>query len=120
MSVFKRANFGVDNSIPNAQLREPPVEITILRAELAKPEHEDIYRAAIAGDTFEECVGIIAAELGIIMDGDYDVPQLCDVLIRALRNRNSKILTPDQLDPRLKPLSQGSDPTAPVKSIFDT
>lgn len=49
--------------------------------------HPDIYMYAQRGKTFEECCGIIAAHLDIVLDGMYDADKLCEVLVESLRNR---------------------------------
>jgi len=59
-----------------------------LREELQKPQNRDIHDAAILGRDFEECLGIIAKELSIVLDGDYDVDKLCTLLVTQLRARH--------------------------------
>jgi hypothetical protein len=78
---------GIDNDTHYlVQLKEPPDSIIALREEL--PKHSDIYEAARQGNTFEECLGIIAAKLDIALDGHYDVQPLCAMLVSVLRKRN--------------------------------
>jgi hypothetical protein len=67
------------------ELREPGANLRALREELQY--HPDITAAAVAGQTFEECLAIIGIKLDIALDGDYDVEDLCGVLVSAMRNR---------------------------------
>lgn len=79
----------------------PPRSLIELRERLQLPEHQDIARIAIKGNTFAECIGHVAACLDIVLDGDYDGEELCALLVKALDNRRSgKPLL--SLDPRLK------------------
>lgn len=66
-------------------LHQPPQYLVLLRQELLK--HEDILREGMKGRDFSECLGIIAAQLDIALDGDYEVNSLCKVLYTALQNR---------------------------------
>lgn len=68
---------------PNIDHREPPPSLVALRNEL--PKHPKIFAKAIKGRTFEECIGIVAAELLIVLDGNYDVAAVCDMLVWELR-----------------------------------
>ena len=52
-------------------------------------KHEDICEFAIQGKTFEECLGLIALKLDIVLDGVYDASDLCGLLTTALRCRSS-------------------------------
>ena len=70
-------------------IKHTPVPIIRLREELALPSHADIAAKAMKGADFAECLGIIAAELGIALDGEYDVQDLCIMLLKALRNRKN-------------------------------
>lgn len=81
--------------------RIPPDSIILLRTELAKPENRDIYHAAIKGQNFEACMAIIAGKLDIILDGEYAVPDLADLLYRVMRDRGKHGNTPHNIDPRL-------------------
>lgn len=79
--------------------RVPPPSMIRLRNELAK--HPDIYKQASESNTIEDCLGIIAARLDIVLDGLYDVPDLCDLLCRALEQRGQHGNRPHLLDSRL-------------------
>lgn len=68
------------------QIKEPPASIIALREEL--PKHPNIYGEAQKGNTFEECLGIIAAKLDIVLDGLYDADDLCQLLLDCLRKRH--------------------------------
>jgi hypothetical protein len=71
------------NYHPLIDHREPPASLIALRDEL--PKHKEIYNKAIKGANFEECLAIVAAELKIVLDGYYDIPELCDLLVWELR-----------------------------------
>ena len=80
-------NYGYDNDTHHLiQIRQPPPSIIALREEL--PKHPDIYNEAIQGNTFEECIGIIAARLDVVLDGIYDPEPLCTMLVDVLRKRH--------------------------------
>lgn len=84
--VGTKKPFGADHSTHHLlEIRHPPDSIVALRNEL--PMHPDIYMYAQRGKTFEECCGIIAAHLDIVLDGMYDADKLCEVLVESLRNR---------------------------------
>lgn len=68
--------------------REPPASLTALRNEIALPHNHELFNYAIQGRNFEECLARIAFFLGIALDGFYDVPELCDVLLTALKKKN--------------------------------
>lgn len=68
--------------------REPPASLVALRKELALPQHKELYDYGIQGRNFEECLARIAHKLGIALDGFYDVPELCDVLLTVLRRKS--------------------------------
>jgi hypothetical protein len=67
--------------------RVPPPSVIALREEMALPHNKDIYDEVIKGRNFEECLGILAAKLDIVLDGLYDASSLCEVLFLALKNR---------------------------------
>lgn len=71
---------------PVLQIKMLPEELIELRKELLN--HPDIANAAMKGTTFEDCLAEIATKLNIALDGLYDVPDLCKLLLDALRNRN--------------------------------
>src|ERR1700747_569101 len=66
-------------------LRQPLEELVALRNELAL--HPDVAQEGMKGSTFEECLAQIGAKLNIVLDGEYDVGELCSMLTEALRNR---------------------------------
>lgn len=68
--------------------REPPASLVALRIEVAKPHNIEIFNYASAGLNFEDCLARIGEKLGILLDGIYDVPELCDVLVAALKRRS--------------------------------
>lgn len=98
-------NYGYDNETHHLiQLKQPPPSIIALREEL--PKHPDIYNEAIKGNTFEECIGIIAARLDVVLDGLYDPEPLCAMLVDVLRKRhmfgsNPSLRHPDLVDVEL-------------------
>lgn len=67
--------------------REPPASLIALRNEL--PLHPVIYREAIQGRNFEECLAIVAYMLDIALDGMYDVEDLCDLLVTELKRQGA-------------------------------
>lgn len=70
------------------KLKYTPLALVRLREELALPCHADIAKKAMQGADFAECLGIIAAELSIAMDGEYEVQATCIMLTKALKNRS--------------------------------
>lgn len=81
------------------EIRNPPTVMKVFREELAK--HTDIYAKAQKGKDFGECLGIVAAELSIALDGEYDVIPLLEILVKALRNRNITGLSAHMIDSSL-------------------
>lgn len=76
--------------------REPPASLVALREELALPQNMQVFDYAILGRNFEECLARVALMVGIAVDGYYDVPELCDVLVTALKKRSVlKVLSPN-------------------------
>lgn len=71
------------------QIKEPGDALVFLRLELSKPQNADIFKWASKGNSFEECCGIIAAHLDIVLDGMYDGDELCLLLAECLHNRHS-------------------------------
>jgi hypothetical protein len=59
-----------------------PPEILALQQELKN--WPMISEEAQATKSIEECLGTIAARLGILLDGMYDVPKLCEMLTKRL------------------------------------
>ena len=51
------------------------------------PQNKDLYEATFKGENFEECLGILAAQLGIALNGYYDAGNLCGVLLERMRSR---------------------------------
>lgn len=82
------------------ETRTPPDSLILFRTELAN--HKDIYLRAQKGQTFEEVIAIVAGDLNILLDGMYDVPDLCFMLYTALSNRSSvPVSNPSLLAPGL-------------------
>ena len=79
------------------QLKNIPAGLVALREELQLPKHADIMQAAAKGATFEESIGIIAAQLGIALNDVYDVGPLCSKLAQALKQRFIKMPTAPEL-----------------------
>lgn len=71
---------------PKLEIKFLPPELVELRKEIIK--HSDILAVVQNAKTFEDGLGGIAAKLNIALDGLYDVPDLCRLLIDALHNRN--------------------------------
>lgn len=66
-----------------------PEQILALQQELKN--HPDILKK-LEGVDFEESLGIIGAELGIILDGVYEPLDLCTLLLKKLKERESIII----------------------------
>lgn len=91
MGKSTKPSYGQDLSIHHLlEIREPPPSVIALRVELAQPQHKDIYDAAIKEPTFERVLAKIGERLDILLDGEYDASELCDVLVTALKNRSLK------------------------------
>jgi hypothetical protein len=79
-----------------------PESLVALRSELAEPHNSDIFNRAIKEPTFEGALATIAECLDIVLDGMYDVPDLCAVLAAAMRQRHSHGSQPHLRDQRLR------------------
>lgn len=100
--MAKDKQFGYDNESHHlVELKIAPASLIALRNELQKPENKDISDYAIQGNSFEDCLARIATCLDIVLDGIYDVPDLCDVLMKAMRGRHTFVSQPHLRDPRL-------------------
>jgi hypothetical protein len=76
-----------------------PEEFIVLQQELKK--HPEILAKLEHCENNADAYGIIAAELGILLDGVYEPIDLARMLIVKLRERSNLILT---LDPQLEKL----------------
>lgn len=68
-----------------------PNELVALQDELSR--HPDLLAKAKEGSTFGETLGIVAAELEIVLDGYYsgdDVKNLCVIIKNRLQDRRSQ------------------------------
>lgn len=74
-----------------------PASVEALREELKK--HPAIYADASLGKTFEECLARIATSCNIVVDGYYDVDDICDMLVHALKKGNTLVLHSEQSTP---------------------
>lgn len=81
--------------------KKPPQSIIELAKRLQQPQHADILAIAQKGETFEECIGTIAAFLDIVLDGEYDIPDLAAMLVKAMDARGTVGNQPHTLDDRL-------------------
>lgn len=83
------------NTHPLLSLKMVPESLIQLRKELQLPENKDIHDAAIVGNTFEECLAIIATKLRIVVDGIYEADALCNMLVTQmrLRHKTANIIT---------------------------
>ena len=94
MTGSNNRNWGLDHESHHLlSLKVIPRSLLSLRRELAKNENRDIYESSYKGETFEECLGIIGAELGVALNGYYDVEKLCGVLLAALKKRHIRTPT---------------------------
>lgn len=102
MNDKSKVTHGYDNDTHHLiQLKIPPPSLIQLREELQKPENAAISEFAAQGNTFEECIARLAIKLDIVLDGEYDGAELCDVLVTALRNRKLHGMNPHLRDKRL-------------------
>lgn len=92
---------GYDDSHHLREVKILPESLIQLQQEITLPEHRDIYNAANAEKTFETALGMIAAMCDIVLDGEYDVPKLCELLVLALRSRRSAGANPSSMHPEL-------------------
>lgn len=83
------------------EIREPPPSIVELRNLLQEAQHADLFEASKAGKDFGESLGILAARLDIALDGDYDVDNLCRMLVTCLKARFVNVSTPHLRSPGL-------------------
>lgn len=94
--------FGIDLSTPGVLKKIAPASIQRLAELLQLPENKDIHDVAIKGNTFGECLGIIAAMFDIVLDGNYDVPDLCDLLCKAITAKKTPGFKPTDISSKLK------------------
>lgn len=76
------------------EIREPPPSLVELRNLLQRPEHADILARCNPEASFAHNLGIIASVLDIALDGDYDVDDLCKLLVTCLKGRLNNVSTP--------------------------
>jgi len=95
--------YGYDKSHHLRVEKVVPSSLVRLRQLLAQPEHKDVADYARRGSTFEECLGYLAAALGIALDGEYDVPDLCELLYKALKAKRNAHSNITHIDSRLIP-----------------
>lgn len=96
-----RRKGGYDNFNPFVEIKEPPASLVTLRNLLQRPENADILEAASKAKDFEDALGIIALQLDILLDGLYEVDQLCEVLNNSLSARGLHSTSPHKRDSRL-------------------
>jgi hypothetical protein len=99
--MTSKPNWGVDHETHALlEIRQPPPSIIALRDELEKlrtshnEQDRKLYEKVKAENTFEGCIGELAAGLDILLDGMYDVEPLCGVLVDCLRKRHLNINQP--------------------------
>jgi hypothetical protein len=63
-----------------------PESLVLLQKELTLPQHSKLAAIASKEQTFSAVLGSIAASLDIALDGDYEVEELCSVLLSAMRS----------------------------------
>lgn len=96
--------WGYKNPHHLVELKEPPPSLVQLRGLLARPENLDIMRfAAEEGTDFETALGAIAAKLDIVLDGKYDVENLCELLCKGILLRAGYHNRMHTIDSRLQP-----------------
>lgn len=79
--------FGYKNDHPLIVEKVAPESLLELRRLLQLPANKDLHDVGIKGATFSECIGNMAATLGIVLDGLYDGEALCELLVKAIKNR---------------------------------
>lgn len=79
-----KQTFGYKNEHALIEEEIAPPSTRRLAKLLQLPQNKELHDLAIQGQTFEDCLGIIAARYNILLDGEYDVPALCDLLCRAI------------------------------------
>jgi len=102
--------YGYANNHALVQEKIVPLAFRLLAEELAKPQNADLSARAIKGNSFEECLGILAADLSIALDGNYtpeDLIGIAEVLLARMRARNEpgfngQFDLPSKTDARLK------------------
>jgi hypothetical protein len=81
---------GVDlTTHPLLIFKEPGSALVALRNEL--PLHPEIFTYANQGATIEDCLGRIATKLDIALDGEYNLDDLCGLLMTCLAAKRQKI-----------------------------
>lgn len=88
----KNSDGGLHEPLATVRLHEPPDSLVALREELL--HHPDICEYAKDATSFEDVLGKIALKLDIILDGLYDVADICAMLTTALKGRYSNTSTP--------------------------
>ena len=78
-----------------------PAEMLALQEELKN--HKDIVQFCLDSHCRDtaEVLGCIASKLGILLDGVYDPVDLCDMLVKQLKQRNALVVV---ADPRMIPV----------------
>lgn len=102
--------YGYVNSHHLVVEKKVPEAFRILAELLQQPQNSDLAARAIKGATFEECLGILAADLSIALDGHYtpeDLIGIAEVLIKRMNQRNApgfngQFDLPSKTDLRLK------------------
>lgn len=77
----------VNGPFRSVEIKDTPDILMQLREELQQPWNAEITKAAMEGNNFEECLGIIAFKLNIPLDGNYYIPKLCEKLLKELRKK---------------------------------
>lgn len=101
--MIQKPKFLLDHSTHHLlSIKRLDESFNLLVRELALPQNKDISdEAQEKGTTFEECLGFIAARLDIVLDGLYDVADLCELLTKALKNRKEFGNRMHEVDKRL-------------------
>lgn len=83
--------YGYKNEHHLIQEKVAPQEVQQLANLLLLPRYKGIRDKAIEGSTFEECIGIIAAFYDIALDGQYDIPEVCKMLVQVMTGHKSVV-----------------------------
>lgn len=100
-SPDKEKDYGYSSHHHLIEAKKTPEIWNQFVAELNSGRHTTIAEKAQKGKDVPEIFAIIGIELGIALDGIYDVPYLCSFFLDALQRRTAGMSTTPENDPRL-------------------
>lgn len=94
-----------------------PPEFIALQRELQN--HRDILTKLEGRVDQAEAYGIIAAELGILLDGMYEQKDMCNMLVRKLKERGAIVVThdPSMTEVRVRALENATDIDVTIEPV---